>query len=365
MSLDKNKVVLGMSGGVDSSVAAYLLKEQGYDVIGVTMKIWQDDSKKIADDGGCCSLSAVEDARMVANKLGIPFYVMDFQKVFQEKVIDLFLDEYGKGRTPNPCIACNRFIKFEELLQRSHDLGAYYVATGHYAKKVYDEENDRYLLKKSKADQKDQTYALFNMTQRQLKHTLFPLGDFTSKEKIRAIADELDLIVADKPDSQEICFVDDDYVDFIKENADYQITTGNFVDREGNILGQHQGIVNYTIGQRRGLGITFGKPAYVVDINAEKNEVVIGDNKDTFSKGLIAKDLNFIPFDQLDKELSVQAKIRYNARPKPAQLIPLDEDRVKVIFGEVRAVTLGQAVVFYNENNDNIIGGGTIEKRID
>lgn len=365
MNLDKNKVVIGMSGGVDSSVAAYILKEQGYDVIGVTMKIWQDDAKKIADDGGCCSLSAVEDARMVANKLGIPFYVMDFQEVFQEKVINLFLDEYGKGRTPNPCIACNRYIKFEELLERSNQLGAYYVATGHYAKKEYDEKNDRYLLKKSKADKKDQTYALFNMTQEQLKHTLFPLGDFPSKEKIRAIADELDLVVADKPDSQEICFVDDDYVDFIKKNADYKITKGNFVDTKGNILGQHQGIVNYTIGQRRGLGITFGKPAYVVDIDAEKNEVVIGDNKDTFSKGLIAKDLNFIPFDLLTEEMSIEAKIRYNSRPKPAKLIPLDKDRVKVIFGEVRAVTLGQAVVFYDKENENIIGGGTIEERID
>lgn len=364
MSLDKNKVVIGMSGGVDSSVAAYLLKEAGYDVIGITMKIWQDDSKKMSDDGGCCSLSAVEDARMVANKLGIPFYVMDFQEVFQEKVIDLFLAEYGKGRTPNPCIACNRYIKFEELLQRSHDLGAYYVATGHYAKKVYDEVTGRYHLEKSKADAKDQTYALFNMTQEQLKHTLFPLGDYPSKDRIRAIADELDLIVADKPDSQEICFVDDDYVSFIEENADYAITKGNFVDLEGKVLGQHQGIVHYTIGQRRGLGMSFGKPAYVVDIRPETNEVVIGDNKDTFAKGLIAEDLNFIPFETLEEPMEVMAKIRYNSKPKKARIKPIGDGQVEVIFDKIRAVTLGQAVVFYDLESILVIGGGTINKRL-
>lgn len=363
MKLDKKKVVIGMSGGVDSSVAAYLLKEQGYDVIGVTMKIWQDDSKKLHDDGGCCSLSAVEDARMVANKIGIPFYVMDFQEIFQEKVIDLFLDEYKVGRTPNPCIACNRYIKFEELLRRSNELGAYYVATGHYAKRIYDEKTDRYLLKKSNADKKDQTYALYNMTQEQLKHTLFPLGDFADKEKIREIAEELDLIVANKPDSQEICFVDDDYGDFIEKNADYEIKKGNFVDTEGNILGEHKGIVNYTIGQRRGLGIAIGKPAYVVDIDVENNEVVIGDNSDTFSKGLIASDLNFISIEKLDSEMDIQAKIRYNAKPKPAKLIPLGDDKVKVIFDKVRAVTSGQAVVFYDD--DVIVGGGTIDKKIE
>lgn len=364
MTLDKNKVVIGMSGGVDSSVAAYLLKEQGYDVIGVTMKIWQDDSKKMEDDGGCCSLSAVEDARMVANKIGIPFYVMDFEEIFEEKVINLFLDEYQVGRTPNPCIACNRYIKFEELLKRSQEqLGAYYIATGHYAKRVYDEERDRYLLKKSNADKKDQTYALFNLTQHQLKHTLFPLGDYSDKAKIRAIAEKLDFIVADKPDSQEICFVDDDYVDFIKENAAYTIEKGQFVDQDGDVLGEHEGIVNYTIGQRRGLGIAIGKPAYVIDIDANNNQVVIGDNEDTFSKGLIASDLNFIPFDELNEEMAIEAKIRYNATPKPARLIPLGNGKVKVLFDKVRAVTSGQAVVFYRD--DLVIGGGTIEERID
>lgn len=363
MKLDKNKVVIGMSGGVDSSVAAYVLKEQGYDVIGVTMKIWQDDDQKQYDDGGCCSLAAVEDARMVADKIGIPFYVMDFRKEFKQKVITKFLNEYKAGRTPNPCIDCNKFLKFDHLLERAKTLGAYYVATGHYAKKIYDEKTDRYLLKRSKETRKDQTYALYNLTQYQLKHTLFPLADFEDKERIREIANELDLVVADKKDSQEICFVDDDYTEFIKENADYEVKPGDFVDLKGNKVGEHTGITNYTIGQRRGLHLALGKPVYVVDINAEKNQIVIGENKDVFSKGLIASDLNFISIDSLDEPIEVEAKIRYNGRPKKARLIPLEDGKVKVIFDKIRAVTPGQSVVFYD--GDIIVGGGVIDERID
>lgn len=358
--MDKNKVVIGMSGGVDSSVAAYLLKKKGYDVIGVTMQIWQDDSND--KDGGCCSLSAVEDARIVANKLGIPFYVMNFKDIFKEKVIDYFIDEYGKGKTPNPCIACNRYLKFEELLRRSNQLGAYYVATGHYAKIEYDNEENRYLLKKAESSSKDQTYALYNLNQEQLKHTLMPLGEFNNKEEVREIARELGLVVAEKKDSQEICFVDDNYGDYLSKNANYKIKKGNFVDKYGNVLGRHNGIVNYTIGQRKGLGLALGKPSYVIDINSEKNEVVIGSNEDVFGTELLANDINLITIDKIEKPIKVKAKIRYNSVEQEAILYP-EKDYIRVVFEKkVRAITKGQAVVFYD--GDILVGGGTIVKKI-
>ncbi len=363
--MDKNKVVIGMSGGVDSSVAAYLLKKQGYEVIGVTMQIWQDKDKELVEkEGGCCSLSAVEDARMVCNKLDIPHYVMNFKEVFEKKVINYFIDEYGKGKTPNPCIACNRYIKFEELLRRSHALGAYYVSTGHYARVIYDEDKKRYLLKKSDAAEKDQTYTLYNLTQEQLKHILMPLGEFNNKDEVREIARELGLVVADKPDSQEICFVeDDDYGKFIKENANYEIKPGNFVDTHGNIVGKHEGITNYTIGQRKGLGLALGKPVYVVNINPEKNEVVIGDNEEVYDNELIADDINLISIDRLDEPMKVKVKIRYNFKEVPAIIMPFKNNQIKVSFeSPVRAITPGQSVVFYD--NDLVVGGGTIVKSI-
>ena len=363
--MDKKTVVIGMSGGVDSSVAAYLLKKQGYNVIGVTMQIWQDkDPEALEKEGGCCSLSAVDDARMVANKLDIPFYVMNFKDTFQKNVIDYFVKEYGEGRTPNPCIACNRYVKFEELLRRSNALGAFYVSTGHYAKITYDEKLDRYLLKKSDAVEKDQTYALYNLTQEQLKHTLMPLGEFNNKEEVRRIARELDLVVAEKPDSQEICFVpDDDYAGFLKENADYDIVPGNFEDTQGKVIGKHKGIINYTIGQRKGLGIALGKPAYVVDIVPERNVVVIGEGEDVFGTELLADDINFISIDTLTEPMDVKATIRYSGKETDATIYPNDDGSVKVVFKElVRAITSGQAVVFYD--GDILVGGGTIVKKI-
>jgi len=357
----KKNVMLGMSGGVDSSVAAAVLLEQGYNVIGVTMQIWPDmkEEKKLAE-GGCCSLSAVYDAGKVADKLGIRYYVLNFKDVFREKVIDYFKNEYLEGRTPNPCIACNRFVKFETLLRKAVSMGMDYIATGHYARIAYDDNYGRYLLKKSASDTKDQTYVLYIMTQEQLSRTLFPIGDLT-KDKVREIARELGLQVASKPDSQEICFVDDnDYARFINENANVKIKPGYFVDRAGNILGMHKGIIHYTVGQRRGLGISFGKRTYVVAINPEDNTVVLGDESDVFSSKLTASDLNFISIPELKDEMRVTAKIRYSAKEAAALIRPLDDGRVSVTFDEPqRAVTPGQSVVFYD--GDTVVGGGIID----
>ncbi|MBZ4644767.1 MAG: tRNA-uridine 2-sulfurtransferase [Petroclostridium sp.] len=363
--MTKEKVIIGMSGGVDSSVAAALLLEQGYDVIGVTMKIWPESlgQDKIRE-GGCCSLSAVDDARRVANQLGIPYYVMNFQEIFEKTVIDYFVDEYQKGRTPNPCIACNKFVKFDALLKKAVAMGVEYVATGHYARVVYDGELSRYLLKKSVTAAKDQTYALYNLTQDQLKHILMPLGNYT-KEQTREIARKLGLTVAAKPDSQEICFVEDNnYARFIEERTGNAGRKGFFVDTEGNILGEHKGIIHYTVGQRKGLGIAFGKPMYVIAIDAKDNKVVLGESGQEYSDALVAIQPNFIPFDRLEKDLEVTAKIRYSAKEAEATISPYQDDKVLVKFKTPqRAVTPGQAVVFYD--GDVLVGGGTIDKAVE
>jgi tRNA-specific 2-thiouridylase len=364
-NLDKNKVVIGMSGGVDSSVAAYILKKQGYEVIGVTMKIWSEMDGETSDDtGGCCGLSAVDDARRVANRLDIPFYVMNFKEQFEEKVVQYFIDEYVEGRTPNPCIACNKYMKFDELLRRAHGLGAYYVATGHYAIIREDDVTGKFVIEKSNAVSKDQTYALYNFTQEQLKHTLMPLGEFTSKDEVRKIANELGLSTANKPDSQEICFVkDNDYGKFIEERAPEKIKPGKFTDTLGNIIGSHHGITNYTIGQRKGLGIAIGKPAYVVDIISEKNEVIIGENSDVFGHELLADHVNLIDPASVYDGMNIEAQIRYHANPTDAKLYMRDHDQIHVVFEKpVRAITPGQAVVFYK--NDRLLGGGTIIKKV-
>jgi len=355
----KKKVVIGMSGGVDSSVAAYLLKEQGYEVIGIMMKLSPDNPDYEENEGGCCSISAANDARRVADVLDIPFYVMNFKDVFKANVIDNFVDEYMEGRTPNPCIVCNKKIKFEEFLRKARALGADYIATGHYAK--IEKQDDRYILKKSEDDKKDQTYALYTLNQEQLSHTLMPCGDY-SKPEIRNIAERIGLEVFKKKDSQEICFIpDNDHGSYIKKYSGREIKPGNFVNNEGKVMGFHKGIVYYTIGQRKGLGIAIGKPIFVNDINPLTNEVVIGDEEDIFKIGLIAKDLNFIPFDKLESKLRVSAKIRYSAIPQAATLIPIENDRIKVVFDDKqRAITKGQSVVFYLENL--VVGGGIIEE---
>ncbi len=359
--MSKGSVMLGMSGGVDSSVAAAVLKEQDYEVVGVTMQIWPDmKEERKQTEGGCCSLSAVDDARRVADSLGISYYVLNFKDIFQEKVIDYFTNEYLKGRTPNPCIACNRFVKFEALLMKAVSMGMDFIATGHYARISYDDVNSRYLLKKSVTNKKDQTYALYTMTQDQLSKTLFPIGEF-DKDKVRALAEELKLPVASKPDSQEICFVEDnDYCRYISENTDIDIKPGYFVDTEGKRLGMHKGIVHYTVGQRKGLGITFGKPMFVVAIRPEDNTVVLGDGDEVFSSALTASDLNFISINELKDEMRVTVKIRYSAKEALAVIRPLPGNKVEVKFDEPqRAVTPGQSVVFYD--GDVVVGGGTID----
>lgn len=353
------KIVVGMSGGVDSSVAAYLLKAKGYDVIGVTMQIWQDEThEQIENNGGCCGLSAVEDARKVANKLGIPYYVMNFKNEFKHKVIDYFLEEYQQGRTPNPCIACNRYVKWESLLRKSLEIGAEYIATGHYAKVVKDDKINRYLLKTSETTAKDQTYALYNLTQYQLQHTLMPVGDY-NKDEIRQIASDIGLDVANKPDSQEICFVNDnDYASFIEKNTGKKLNGGDFVDKNGNFLGKHKGIVHYTIGQRKGLGISFGKPMFVIKIDTETNQIVLGDNEDLFQNALYADNLNFIMFEKLEGTKKLNAKIRYSHKPSPCT-ISMKGNILECVFEQPqRAITPGQAVVFYED--EYVVGGGTI-----
>lgn len=360
MGSDKKKVVVGMSGGVDSSVAAWLLKKQGYDVIGVTMQIWQDEEEEIQqENGGCCGLSAVDDARRVAWDLGIPYYVMNFKQEFKEHVMDYFVDEYIHGRTPNPCIACNRYVKWESLLKRSLDIGADYIATGHYAQIEY-LPNGRYALKKSATAAKDQTYALYNLTQEQLSHTLMPVGAYT-KDQIRQMAEEIGLQVANKPDSQEICFIPDhDYAKFIEENTDRNVEPGNFVDMDGNIIGQHEGITHYTVGQRKGLNLAMGHPVFVVAIRPETNEVVIGEAGDVFTDSLICDRVNWMAVDGLHgEEMQVMAKIRYSHKGAPCVIRETGDGRVECRFAEqVRAVTPGQAVVFYD--GDYVVGGGTI-----
>ncbi len=347
------KVAIGMSGGVDSSVAAAMLLEKGYEVIGITMLLCEE---------GACLSSVEEDARKVCENLGIEHHVVDFRGEFKEKVVDYFVDEYLAGRTPNPCIACNKHLKFDAMLEKAKELGADYIATGHYAKVLYNEDTGRYYLKQSDASEKDQTYVLYNLKQEQLKRLLMPLGDVENKEEVRKYAEKLGLSTAGKPDSMEICFIpDNDYAGFIERNRNYTATEGDFVDKNGEFLGKHKGIIHYTVGQRKGLGVTFGKPMFVTKIDAENNRVVLGEKGEEFSNGLLCDNLNFITVEKITEPIKVWTKVRYSARPALATLSMADENTAKVVFDQPqRAVTPGQAVVFYDDENI-VIGGGIIK----
>lgn len=346
------KVVVGLSGGVDSSVAAYLLKKQGYEVIGVTMHMWQPE-------GDRSEPASIADARRVAEVLDIPYHVIDFKDVFENKVMNYFVEEYLQGHTPNPCTTCNRFVKWEALLERSHELGADYIATGHYAR-ILKLPNGRYTIKTSATSAKDQTYALYNLTQDQLAHTLMPVGEYT-KDEIRQIALEANLPVAQKKDSQEICFIpDNDYASFIERKAGERVPgPGNFVTKDGAVIGQHKGITHYTIGQRKGLNLSMGHPVFVTKICPKTGDVVIGENADVFSSILICDRVNFMGMEDLKEPRKVMAKIRYAHKGEVCLLERLDENRIRCTFeNPVRAITPGQAVVFYEQ--DYVLGGGTI-----
>lgn len=359
----KKKVVIGMSGGVDSSVAAYLLKESGYDVTGVTMQLWQSENEgDIYKSESGCGLSAVDDARRVARDIGIPHYVMNFRDKFKDKVIDYFVNEYVQARTPNPCIVCNRYVKWEFLLEKSMMFGADYIATGHYAG-VEKLENGRYALRTSKTSTKDQTYALYKLTQEQLSRTLMPLGDY-KKDEIREIAKKINISVANKPDSQEICFVEDnDYASFVENEIGRKMSEGNFVTVDGEIIGRHKGILHYTIGQRKGLGIALGHPIFVIEIRPETNEVVIGENEDVFGYSLEAVNINAMAVEEFKDGMRAVGKIRYSHKGEQCKVKVLGEDRIKIEFDKkVRAITPGQAVVLY-DSKGLVLGGGTILKK--
>lgn len=351
--ITNKRIVVGMSGGVDSSASAAILKEQGYDVLGVTMKLWDKEQ-----DGGCCSFSAIDDAKRVCEELGIKHYVADLRNEFRKYVVDYFISEYKQGRTPNPCVMCNKHIKFHFLCKLADDMDAGYISTGHYAK--IENINGKKLLVRPKDKLKDQTYFLYNMTNEQVERTVFPLFGVT-KDTTREIARKLGVFVSEKPDSQDICFIPDgDYKSFIKRQSG-ECKSGNFVDRNGNILGKHSGISNYTVGQRKGLGVTFNKPMYVTKIDASKNEVELGCFDEQFSMGLFAHSINLISVGKIEKPFLCTAKIRYNSHDVPCVVYP-DRDGFKVEFKEEqKSVTSGQAVVLYDDNI--VIGGGIIGDR--
>ncbi|MEI8355001.1 MAG: tRNA 2-thiouridine(34) synthase MnmA [Deltaproteobacteria bacterium] len=358
------RVVIAMSGGVDSSVAAALLKKQGYDVIGVTMQLW--DKGNISHAGEeesrpCCTLEDLFDAGRVANKLDIPFHVVNYQAEFRKLVVDGFVDEYFCGRTPNPCIRCNQNLKFGVLLDKARSLGADYLATGHYARLEQD-SSGMFQIHKGKDAGKDQSYFLFTLTQEQMSRVLFPLGSLT-KQEVRRLAVEFELPVAKKGESQDICFVsNDDYVQFLESERGEGELSGNIVDSSGKILGRHEGIYRYTIGQRKGLGIAWPHPLYVLGVDAERREVLVGHRDELCSTGLSAGDVNWAINEPLSPLVAL-CKIRYRHNPVPSVITPLSSNRVEVRFQEPeKSVTPGQAVVFYD--GDKVIGGGWIEHKL-
>ena len=352
--MEEKRVLLGMSGGVDSSVSALLLKEEGYDVIGTTMELFAGSS--------CCNTNTYIDAKNVCNQIGIPHFIYNFKEEFKKYVIDDFINCYANCLTPNPCIECNKFMKFGLMYEKAKELGCEYIATGHYAKTEYSEEYGRWVLKKSKAGKKDQSYVLWNIPKKLIEHVVFPLADFESKDEIRKIAREHNLKTANKPDSEDICFVPDgNYKRFLEENSELKPKKGNIVHVNGTVLGKHNGLYNYTIGQRKGLGISYKEPLFVVGFNKEKNEVIVGEKEYIYKKGMIVKDINLLLIDSLEGPMKVSVKTRYSSVEEKATIEMLDDNTIKVVFeNPVARITPGQSAVFYL--GDIVVGGGKIFK---
>ena len=350
--MEEKRVLLGMSGGVDSSVSALLLKKQGYEVIGTTMELFAGSS--------CCNTNTYIDAKNVCNQIGVPHFIYNFKDEFKKYVIDDFINCYSNCLTPNPCIECNKFMKFGLMYEKAKELGCEYIATGHYAKTEYSEKYDRWVLKKSKAGKKDQSYVLWNIPKNLVEHVVFPLADFESKDEIRKIAKENNLKTANKPDSEDICFIPDgNYKRFLEENSNLKPKKGNIVHVNGTVLGKHNGLYNYTIGQRKGLGISYKEPLFVVGFNRAKNEVIVGEKEYIYKTEMIVKNINLLLVDKIEDSMKVSVKTRYSSKEEMATIEMVDEDTIKVVFDNpVARITPGQSAVFYLD--DIVVGGGKI-----
>ena len=350
--MEEKRVLLGMSGGVDSSVSALLLKEQGYEVIGTTMELFAGSS--------CCNTNTYIDAKNVCNQIGVPHFIYNFKDEFKKYVIDDFINCYSNCLTPNPCIECNKFMKFGLMYEKAKELGCEYIATGHYAKTEYSEKYGRWVLKKSKAGKKDQSYVLWNIPKDLVEHVVFPLADFESKDEIRKIARENNLKTANKPDSEDICFIPDgNYKRFLEENSDLKPKKGNIVHVNGTVLGKHNGLYNYTIGQRKGLGISYKEPLFVVGFNRAKNEVIVGEKEYIYKTEMIVKNINLLVVDKIEEPMRVSVKTRYSSKEEMATIDMVDDDTIKVVFdNSVARITPGQSAVFYLD--DIVVGGGKI-----
>ena len=352
--MENKKVLLGMSGGVDSSVSAVLLQEKGYEVIGTTLELFVGSS--------CCNTNTYLDAKNVCNSIGIPHFTYDYKKEFKEYVINDFINCYANQITPNPCIECNKFMKFGFMYEKAQELGCEYIATGHYAKTEYSEKYKRWVLKKSNAGKKDQSYVLWSIPKELISKILFPLSDFESKEQIRDIARDHNLKVANKPDSEDICFIPDgNYKKFLETNSDIKPKVGNIVNKKGEILGKHNGLYNYTIGQRKGLGISYKVPLFVIGFNKNKNELIVGEESEIYQKEMIVNNINLLLVDKLEGKTDVNVKVRYSSKEEKATIEMIGEDMIKVTFeNPVARITPGQSAVFYID--DIVFGGGKIVK---